>query len=350
VKFVATDYRGRQLTGGEVTVWGIPFAGDSRAAPSSAILIEPPPSGAVHLSQLSELLDDLGARIFFGDGSGESAELTAETAWSRLAAARFALDCAGHVALALPPALPRLPTLLETLSQARELVDVDPHTDDEVEMSAKVWFRRALASLQDLADIVLELAISGEDESGSYAGELDGEAESGSYAGELDGEDESGGYAGELGGERYELAAEGGEGDYESDESPQPGAGGTDAESLGDAIWLTTDATLRAVNTAIEAARHGVQPHKVETLEKRYSDQLHLGDLPEEDDGDWYSPYWLGAATTAAVAREAAENISGAGERERDWQLMCLSCHLNGEPANGEAFAALWRFGVSTSL
>lgn len=131
-RFVATDLDGVQHLSGHRRAWPLPGpAGEPGAA---AHVHEG--EHALVLLDADGLLDELGERIFLAEEVEGGARLVRELPWDLATTARFALDCAEHAILALPPTdgvalhLSDGTTLPELLVEARRYVDSAGESED----------------------------------------------------------------------------------------------------------------------------------------------------------------------------------------------------------------------------
>lgn len=279
-RFVATDEDGRQGHADEVTAWSFPEVSNGTLTPGK--VVRAAPSG-VRLLSLDELLEDLGACIFVADDSDGEPQLSAETAWTPLAAARFALDCADHV----------LGRLAGSADVARTLGDVVA--------AARSWLDKSEGADTGLLGRFSRLAM---------ARRLRHEG------------DVAGGLA-------FDFAV-----DAE--------AAGVDV--FEDANWTAAAATRDAVLAAVEAVRQHGAPHLVQAENARYEESASssAGALSATFETPWgpfhagvragVVPAWTAAAEAAERARQSAGDDSGAAaaEAERAWQRARLLAALRG--------------------
>jgi len=122
-QFVPTDADGVQRSTGVEVRWPLPTPDGARFEPGAVL----DTSGAEEPVLLSsaELLDHLDARVFLAEqvGEGRAARLIAPTKWSESVAARFSLDCVGHVLARVGDAASTVLTTGMTLAEVLENAD-----------------------------------------------------------------------------------------------------------------------------------------------------------------------------------------------------------------------------------
>ena len=132
-RFVATDSDGLQHHDGVHKKWPLPVREGDAWLPGDAV--EPDENGKPVTLGASELLDELGERIFYAEPVGDAgaARLVAATSWSELVAAMFALDCVEHVLEIVPGSadaeLPGGGTLGAIIASARQYLLTGAGTD-----------------------------------------------------------------------------------------------------------------------------------------------------------------------------------------------------------------------------
>jgi hypothetical protein len=285
-QFVPTDERGRQFRGEEATLWSLPEPADELAKDGQAkpgFVDDPAPSG-VTLLGLDELLDDLGARIFVADNTGDSPVLAAETAWSLRAAAGFALDCAEHVLGRQEAATEEIAgTLRAVVANARKWLDEAEDTDTGLlrRFSRMAVLRRLRRQGDQVASLALDFAVDAE---------------------------------------------------------------AADVDLFDDPKWTAVAATRDAVLAAIEAIRHDSAPHLVETENARYETSMTVSDDAvsatfETPWGPFHAGLRKGVVPASVAAMEAAERArqsvgdsggADAAAAERAWQRDRLLQALRG--------------------
>lgn len=281
-RFVATDEEGRQSHADEETVWSLPEPSvDGAPTPGRVTKAAP---GGVRLLVLDELLDELGCRIFVADDSTGEPRLLHETAWSPLAAARFALDCAEHVVSgAGAPSTEVAETLTRVVGAARAWLD----KSEEVEEGLLGRFSRLAVArrLRQEGDLVGELAFD------------------------------------------FAVNAE---------------SAGVDV--FEDPNWTATASTRDAVLAAVEAVRQHGAPHLVQAENARYEEAgtSSSGAVSATFTTPWGPfhagvrggsvPFWTAAAEAAERARQSAGDASGAdaASMERAFQRETLLATLRG--------------------
>ncbi|MGA2529336.1 MAG: hypothetical protein ABSG36_09270 [Acidimicrobiales bacterium] len=287
-RFVATDTDGLQHHDGYRRQWPLPVPEADSWRPGE--VLEPDEHGAAVTLSASELLGELGERIFLAEAVGElgSARLVAGTLWSELTAAMFALDCVEHVLGIVPGSaeaeLPGGGTLGAIIASARDYISEGGRTDTQ-----KLGLVSRIAAARRL---------------------------------------------------RRESTAIG----------DAAFTAATQAEGLGvdiwsDPAWETLAAARDAVLAAVEAVRHVALPflaeretRKYEALEERKSADVGEVDTPwgrfaVGGGGPRYVPSWVSARDAAERARQAAADLGGpeVGDAEQSWQVERLLERLGTE-------------------
>ncbi|MGA3354030.1 MAG: hypothetical protein ABSD85_12725 [Acidimicrobiales bacterium] len=279
--FVATDTDGLQHHDGYRRLWPLPVPEAEGWRPGE--VAEPDEHGAPVTLEASELLEQLGERIFVAEPVGVSgaARLVAGTLWSELTAATFALDCVDHVLGIVPGSaeaeLPGGGTLGAIIASARQYISNGAGTDTQrlgivSRIAAARRLRRESTAIGDAA---------------------------------------------------FTAAAQ---------------AEGLGVDVWSDPAWETLAAARDAVLAAVEAVRHVALPflaeretRKYEALEERKSADVGELDTPwgrfaVGGGGPKYVPSWVSARDAAERARQAAADLGGpeAGDAEQSWQVERL--------------------------
>jgi len=288
--YVSTDARGTQYFGEAEIRWSLPVRAPGGTFKPGEV-VKGTHKTPLPLLSLDGLLEGgLAERIFIAEveaGSGaaeasfgleaDAARLVAETAWSITAAARFALDCAGHVlgdraAISLPGG----PSLGEVLAAARGWLEQSENGDGGLlgRMARVATAHRLRKQGAELGDFAFAVTV------------LDQQR---------------------------------------------------DLDVLDDPEWVAIAATRDAVLSAVEALRHEAFPHLVEDENVRYELDSESNDAPPEIvETPWGSfmagrrsgvvPAWIAARDAAERARQAVADDAGAeaGAAERAWQRELL--------------------------
>jgi hypothetical protein len=287
-RFVATDTDGLQHHDGYRRQWPLPVP--EADGWQQGEVLEPDEHGAPLTLSASELLAELGERVYLAEVVGErgAARLVAGTLWSELTAALFALDCVEHVLSIVPGSaeaeLPGGGTLGAIIASAREYIADGARTDTQ-----KLGIVSRIAAARRL---------------------------------------------------RRESTAIG----------DAAFTAATQAEGLGvdiwsDPAWETLAAARDAVLAAVEAVRHVALPflaeretRKYEALEERKSADVGEVDTPwgrfaVGGGGPRYVPSWVSARDAAERARQAATDLGGpeVGDAEQSWQVGRLLERLGTE-------------------
>jgi hypothetical protein len=293
--YVATNADGRQLrvaNGGAPYEWPLP---DPETGEPGGTL-----EADVLLLDAEGLLGHLDEKIWTAEPIGESApaepgssvraaaaRLLVPTPWDGLAAAAFALDCAGHVlGDSAGTVLSGGKTVGEALADARQALDAREVADGG-----------PLARVRDLA-LLWRLRREGKS----------------------------------IGDAAFE--------EWAKDTSE-------DVEAMDDPAWTTVAAARDAVLAAVEAVQHAIFPHLSEREANRYEkverdSEVTAFTVPapfaavtvHKGRSSWV-PAWVAADDTAERARQAAAEAGG-GQAERSelgWQAERLRSAL-GEPAS----------------
>ena len=286
-RFVATDSDGLQHHDGVHKKWPLPVREGDAWLPGDAV--EPDENGKPVTLGASELLDELGERIFYAEPVGDAgaARLVAATSWSELVAAMFALDCVEHVLEIVPGSadaeLPGGGTLGAIIASARQYLLTGAGTDTH-----RLGFVSRIAAARRL---------------------------------------------------RHESTAIG---DAAFTAAAQAEGLGMDIWS--DPAWETLAAARDAVLAAVEAVRHVALPflaeretRKYEALEERKAAEVDEVDTPwgrfaVGGGGLKYVPSWVSARDAAERSRQAATDLGGsqAGAAELAWQVDQLCERLGG--------------------
>jgi len=279
--FVATDSDGTQHYDGYRRQWPLPTPEASGWRPGE--VVEPDEHGRPAVFSASELLGDLGERIFVAElvGDNGAARLVAGTLWSELTAAMFALDCVEHLLEIVPGSadaeLPGGGTLGPIIASARQYLVDGAGTDTQklglvARIAAARRLRRESTTIGDAA---------------------------------------------------FTAAAQ---------------AEGQGIDIWSDPAWETLAAARDAVLAAVEAVRHVALPFLAERETRRYEarEAGRTVDVDEVDTpwgrfavggaGPKYVPSWASARDAAERSRQAAADLAGkeAGETERTWQVARL--------------------------
>lgn len=284
--FVPTDADGTQHHGEDETKWPLPVPVEGGGfEPGEPI--EPDMGREIVLRDIDGLLEDLGERIFTAEvlaptpAGIEPARLTAETKWSLDEAARFALDCAEHVAGdPTSVVLPSGASLADIFEAARKYLEKNEESGTGLLQSlSRLAMARRLRRLGD---------------------------EVGSLAMQLTVDDEK-----------------------------------TDLDSLDDPAWATVAAMRDSVLSAVETIRHRAFPKLFEGENTKYETEAETPSPgPEIVSTPWGNyvaggqagvvPAWIAASDAAERARQSAADTGGAeaGAAERTWQRERLAAAL----------------------
>jgi hypothetical protein len=274
--YVPIDANGAQWWDSTHRRWPLP-----EAAPGESV------EGDLILYTASGLLGRLDERIYKAEAAGEppatsdhegevtaaSAKLMAATSWDGFCAARFALDCAAHVAgEAAGAALPDGTTLAEVLDRARAWLDQADESESGLgsRLRQLAICRRLRRSGKDLGDLAFS----------KVAADI-----------------------------------------------------GADLDMLDDPEWTSIASARDAILAAVEAVQHAVMPQVTEIQSRRYEHFVREGDaataktLTATRAHQAWVPYWTAADDSAERARQAAADSGGAdgAASELAWQADLLA-------------------------